>query len=98
MAINNGAVPGASLTARLESLKSTIQRGQTEKARAEATLEQLGKQEAEIVAELTALGVTPDGLDAEIERLRREVEAGLAEAERLLNGDAQTMSNVAATR
>ena len=88
-----------SLTDRLNSLKSTISRGQTEKARAEATLEQLSKQEDEIVAELAALGVIPDQLDEEIERLRREVEAGLAEAERLLSGDAgQIERQVAATR
>ncbi len=76
-----------SLTARLAGLKSTIEQGRTEKARAEATLEGLNRQEAEIVAELAEMGVTPENLDAEIKSLREKVDAGLAEAEKLLRGE-----------
>ena len=50
-------------------------------------MESLEKQRAEIEAELTELGVKPENLDAEIERLRGEIEAGLAEAERLLRDE-----------
>lgn len=74
----------AALTARLTSLKATIEQGKTEKARAEATLEQLQAQQTQVECELATLGVTPDGLDAEIERLRAEIAQGLADAEQLL--------------
>jgi len=50
-------------------------------------LEALEKQRKEIEAELAELGVKPDHLDAEIEKLRDEIDAGLAEAEGLLRGD-----------
>ena len=83
MAVNT---QGLSLTQRLESLKQSIERGKTEKARAEATLESLQRQEAEIHAELAELGVSPGDLEAEIQRVRETVEQGLAEAERLLQG------------
>ena len=74
----------ASVTERLESLKAEIERGKTEKTRAETNLESLNKQRAEIEAELKVLGVKPEDLDREIERLKAEIEAGLAEAEGLL--------------
>ena len=77
---------GLSLTQRLESLKNSIEKGKTERARAEATLESLQKQESEIHAELAELGVSPENLEAEIKRVRETVEQGLAEAERLLQG------------
>ena len=83
MAVNT---QGLSLTQRLESLKQSIERGKTEKARAEATLESLQRQEAEIHAELAELGVSPGDLEAEIQRVRETVEQGLLEAERLLQG------------
>lgn len=76
---------GGSLTTRLESLKSTIEQGRTEKARAEATLEALSKQQSELEAECAELGVELDGLDAEIERVRTEAAAKLAEAADLLS-------------
>ena len=83
MAINT---QGLSLTQRLESLKSNIEKGKNERARAEATLESLQRQEAEIHAELAELGVSPGDLEAEIQRVRETVEQGLLEAERLLQG------------
>lgn len=74
----------ATVTERLESLKSQIEQGKSEKVRAETNLESLNKQKAEIYAELAELGVKPEKLDAEIEKLKAEIEAGLAEAEGLL--------------
>lgn len=72
------------LEARLNALKARIDAARTEKARAEATLEQLERQRAEILAQLVELGVTEDELPAEIERLEREIAETLTEAERLL--------------
>lgn len=77
MPVNNDA-------ARLQSLKSTIERGRTEVARAEATLESLQRQESEIHAQLRELGVEPENLDAEIERLKAEIAEKLSQAETLL--------------
>lgn len=77
MSISNDAV-------RLQNLKNLIERGRTEVARAEATLESLKKQEEEIHRQLRELGVEPDQLDAEIERLKAEIAANLDEAEKLL--------------
>ena len=69
-------------------IRQQIEKGKTERARAEANLESLEKQRKEIEAELAELGVKPENLDAEIERLKSEIEAGLSEAEKLLqNGE-----------
>lgn len=71
-------------TVRLQNLKNTIERGRTEVARAEATLESLQKQEAEIHSQLREMGVEPENLDAEIARLKAEVAEKLSQAEQLL--------------
>lgn len=78
------SMPIRNETARLQDLKSTIERGRTEVARAEATLESLQKQEAEIHGQLRELGVEPENLEAEIARLQAEVAEKLAQAEALL--------------
>lgn len=70
--------------ARLNSAKAKLEAAKTEKARAEATVENLTKQLADIDLELAALGVTPDQLEAEIARLDAEVEEKLTQAEQLL--------------
>lgn len=69
---------------RLQQLKSTIDRGRTEKARAEATLESLAKQEADINRQLEELGVEPENLEAEIESLKAQIAEQLNKAEQLL--------------
>lgn len=92
---NRKAVPVATndtVTERLKTLKAKIDQGKTEKTRAEANLESLEKQKAEIVAELNTLGVKPENLDAEIERLSAEIEAGLSEAEGLLRDGGESGS------
>lgn len=72
------------VTERLNSLKSQIEKGKTEKTRAETNLQTYEKQRDEIVAEMAELGVTPETVDAEIERLDAEIEEGLKQAEELL--------------
>lgn len=71
-------------TLRLQQIKSTIDRGRTEKARAEATLESLAKQEADINRQLEELGVAPENLEAEIESLKTQIAEQLSKAEQLL--------------
>lgn len=72
------------VAAKLEQYKRRIQKAQTDKARAEATLEALEKQEAETLAELEKLGVSPEELDSEIKRLEQEIRGKLAQVEELL--------------
>ena len=74
------------VTARLNSLKSQIDTGKTEKTRAETNLESYTKQRDEVVKEMAELGVTPETVDAEIARLDAEVEADLSKAEELVRG------------
>lgn len=83
----NGKLNGlnsADLSARLKADKERAERARTEKARAEATLENIESQRAQLIEEIRAQGVEPENLDSEIERLEAEIAAGLAEVERLL--------------
>lgn len=72
------------LTQKLNGLKAQVQKAQTDKAKAEATIENLSKQRETVVGELSQLGVTPENLDPEIARLEEEIAANLARAEELL--------------
>ncbi len=76
----------ADVTNRLNSLKAEIERGKTEKTRAETNLESYTKQKDEVVAQMAELGVTPETVDAEITKLDQEIVDGLAKAEELLRG------------
>jgi len=76
-------------TIRLQNIKSTIDRGRTETARAGATLEALAKQESDIHRQLAELGVAPEVLDAEIEALKSKFAEHLSRAETLLASPAQ---------
>jgi chromosome segregation ATPase len=74
------------ITAKLNSLKSQIETGKVEKTRAETNLESYTRQRDEIVAQMAELGVTPETVDNEIERLEQEIEESLKQAEELLKG------------
>lgn len=71
---------------RLNILKAKIEQGKTEKAKAEANIESYTKQKEDIIAQLMELGVAPENLDSEIERLEREIDNSLSRAEELLQG------------
>lgn len=68
----------------LNSLKENLEKAKSLKYRAEARLEQLKKQEEELINELNQLGVDPKDLDSEIEKLTNEMNQLLNEANRLL--------------
>ena len=70
--------------ALMNQLQQTLQRKREERARAEANLETAEKQKAEVVAELLALGLTPEELDAEIARVENERDLKLAQAAQIL--------------
>ena len=71
---------------RLNSLKAEIERGKTEKTRAETNLQNYTKQKDEVVAQMAEMGVTPETVDAEITKLDQEITDNLAKAEELLRG------------
>jgi len=74
------------ITARLDALKNQIEKGKVEKTRAETNLQTYEKQRDEVVAQMAEMGVTPETVEAEIERLGKEIEEGLQQAEELLRG------------
>lgn len=75
------------VASRLNNLKSQIEEGKNQKARAQANLETYTKQLDEVKLEVKVLGVEPtvEALDAEIARLDAEILADLSQAEQLLN-------------
>ena len=69
---------------RIAALKQLIDTAKSENARAEAPSQMIEQRQREIGAELETLGVKPEDLDAEIARLKAELESTLAEAEGLI--------------
>ena len=68
----------------LNNLKENLEKAKSLKYRAEARLEQLKRQEEELINELNELGVDPKDLDAEIEKLTKEMDELIKEANSLL--------------
>jgi chromosome segregation ATPase len=58
----------------ISQIKENLDKAKNMRIRAETRLEQLNKQKADIVNELEALGIKPEGLDLEITKLRKEIE------------------------
>lgn len=84
-----GTVNGTTdLSATLQRYKQQAEQMQTEHARAEAQLEQIARQREEALRELAELGVTEDGLQAEIDRIDAETAQLLEEIRRHLEGGA----------
>jgi len=82
----NGA--NVDLAAKLQQYKQRAEQMQTEHARAEAQLEQIARQREEALRELAELGVTEDGLQAEILRINAEIAQLLEDIRRHLEGEA----------
>ncbi|MGQ9532687.1 MAG: hypothetical protein ACUVTQ_07780 [Desulfotomaculales bacterium] len=72
---------------RIRELREALEKAKQMRIQAETRLEELARQEGEILRELEALGVKPENLAAEIERLDREIAALLDQAESLLPWD-----------
>lgn len=71
----------------LSQLKENLEKAKSLKYRAEARLEQLKKQEDEIINELKALGVEPNDLEDEINKLTLEINQLFKDANELLPKD-----------
>ncbi len=74
----------ASLEEELALMRQKIERAREVRARAEAQLESLDRQKQELLAEMAALGVSPETAEAEMARLEAEARRLVEEARRLL--------------
>lgn len=73
-------------TQRLQNLKARVDNAKTQKVQAETRMVSLREQRDQVVAELKALNLTPETLEAEIARLDGEETRLAAEVETLLQG------------
>ena len=71
-------------TKELSQLKSAIEKAKTVRAKAEANKETLEKRREELLTECKALGVKPENLPEEIERLDAAIRYGLKQARELV--------------
>ncbi len=71
----------------INQLKEELEKAKSLRYRAEARLEQLEQQQADLLKEIRALGVEPEKLDQEIAALKTEIDRLLAEASQLLPHD-----------
>lgn len=69
---------------QLSQLKENLDRAKNLKYKAEARLEHLNKQQEELINELKELGVNPDELDSEINKLETEISDLFEKANELL--------------
>nr|WP_144451071.1 hypothetical protein [Halalkalibacter nanhaiisediminis] len=65
-------------------MKKAIDKARDMRYRAEAKLEELENQKNRLLTELEELGVKPEELDQEIERLEREIHTSLTETWELI--------------
>jgi chromosome segregation ATPase len=68
-------------------IKENLDKAKSLRIRAEARLEQLNKQKQEILKELLELGVKPEELENEINRLKSEIETFIKSANDLIPAD-----------
>lgn len=68
----------------ISQLKDNLEKAKSMRFRAEAKLEQLNKQKEEIVNEIKAMGLEPDNIDKEIEKIQKEIDALISESRELL--------------
>lgn len=73
--------------AALNRLKEELDKAKNLRYRAEARLEQLEQQRAELLQEIRSFGVEPENLAQEIDTLNREIDQLLNEADELIPHD-----------
>ncbi|NLL06190.1 MAG: hypothetical protein GX270_10490 [Clostridiaceae bacterium] len=72
---------------KINQIKESLDKAKNMRIRAEARLEQLNKQKEDILSELKELNVSPDELDAEISKLKSEIEDLMDKAQSLIPQD-----------
>jgi chromosome segregation ATPase len=71
-------------TSRINAAKAAVEKAKADRIRAEQNKENLLKRQAEIEAEIRALGVEPDQLDETIAKLEAEIQADLLTVEQMI--------------
>ncbi len=69
---------------KLNELKMNLEKANRFKIRAESKLEELNSRKEELLKELHQYGIEPENLNDEIEKLKKEIEDGIREANELL--------------
>lgn len=69
---------------QIKNLREKIEAAKNLRYKAEVRLENLEKQEKEILSQLQELGVQPDSLDQEIERLEKEIKHEIEEVRKMI--------------
>ena len=72
---------------QLKVLKDKLQKATKEKITAEANLANLNTRKEELIAEIKSLGIDPDNLENEINKLRCELDELFDKAKELLPED-----------
>ena len=70
---------------RLKKLKNELDEAKLNRARAQAKLEELEKNQNSINEEIRALGIEPDDLESSVKNLKDDIETLLAKAEADMN-------------
>ncbi len=68
----------------ITQLKEKLEKAKGLKFRAEAKLEQLNKQREEIIREIESMGLVPENIDREIEKLQKEMERLIGQSQEML--------------
>lgn len=68
----------------LSRIKEKLDKARNLKIRAEARLEELNRQKKEILKRLDDLGIGPDKLEGEIERLKKEIKQQIDRANQIM--------------
>ena len=68
----------------IAQLKDNLEKAKSMRFRAEAKLEQLNKQKEEIVKEINSMGLEPENIDKEIEKLKNEIDVLIDQSRELL--------------
>ena len=68
----------------LNELKINLEKANRFKIRAKSKLEELNSRKEELLKELHQYGIEPENLNDEIEKLKKEIEDGIREANELL--------------
>ena len=69
---------------KLDVYKKGIEKAKTDRAKAEATKEQLERQQTQIESEVRSLGVEPENLDAAIADLETQIAADMVKLDELI--------------
>ena len=75
----------------LEGFKTQIEKAKTAKTKAETTLEQLEKQQQDVIEEMKLLGVAPETITDEINKIEKEIEILAVEIESIISEFAEVI-------